>query len=65
MGGDQVKSESLKLSDGRRAALEGVAARCGVVNQRGTEAGKPSWRALVYAIADGAVKCTPTKKLPK
>jgi hypothetical protein len=60
-----VKSESLKLSEERRAALEGVADRCGVVNQRGTEAGKPSWRALVYAIADGAVKCTPTKKLPK
>lgn len=61
----QMKTESIRLSDERRAALETVAARCGVANQRGTEAGKPSWRALVYAIADGAVKCTPTKKLRK
>jgi hypothetical protein len=60
-----MKSESLKLSEERRAALETVAALCGAINKRGTEAGKPSWRALVYAIADGAVKCTPTKKLPK
>ena len=60
-----MKTESVRMSDERRAALEGVAAACGVVNQRGTEAGKPSWRALVYAIADGAIKCTPTKKLPK
>lgn len=60
-----MKSESLKLSDERRAALETVAARCGVANQRGTEAGKPSWRALVYAIADGTVKCTTTKKRTK
>jgi hypothetical protein len=36
-----------------------VAARCGVVNQRGTEAGKPSWRALIYAIADGSVTARP------
>ena len=57
-----MKSESLKLSKDRRAALESVAACCNVVNQRGTEAGKPSWRALVYAIADGAVKCTKTKR---
>jgi hypothetical protein len=59
-----MKSESLKLSKDRRAALETVAVRCGVVNQRGTEAGKPSWRALVYAIADGVVKCTPIKRKP-
>ena len=59
-----MKSESLKLTEDRCAALEAVAARCGVVNQRGTEAGKPSWRALVYAIADGTVKCTPTKRKP-
>jgi hypothetical protein len=57
------KTESIRLSEERRAALEGVAAACGVANQRGTEAGKPSWRALLYAIADGAVKCTPTKIL--
>lgn len=60
-----MKTESIRLSDERRAALEGVAASCGVVNQRGTEAGKPSWRALIYSIADGSVKCSPTKKRPK
>lgn len=60
-----MKSESLKLSEERRTALEAVADRCGIFNQRGTEAGKPSWRALVYAIADGAVKCAPTKRLRK
>ena len=61
-----MKTESVKLTDERRAALEGVAASCGVVNQRGTEAGKPSWRALLYAIADGSIVCRPaTKKRPK
>jgi hypothetical protein len=60
-----MKNESVRLSDERRAALERVAASCGVVNQRGTEAGKPSWRALIYAIADGSVVCRPTKKRPK
>jgi len=60
-----MKTESIRLSDERRAAREGVAALCGVVNQRGTEAGKPSWRALIYAIADGSVSCRPTKKRPK
>ena len=65
MDGESMKTESIRLSDERRAALEGVAALCGVVNQRGTEAGKPSWRALIYAIADGSVACRPTKKRPK
>lgn len=60
-----MKTESIRLRDERRAALEVVAASCGVVNQRGTQAGKPSWRALIYAIADGSVVCRPTKKRPK
>lgn len=60
-----MKTESVRMSDERRAALEAVAASCGVANQRGTEAGKPSWRALLYAIADGSVVCRPTKKRPK
>lgn len=61
-----MKTESIRLSDERRAALEGVAASCGVVNQRGTEAGKPSWRALIYAIADASIACrNATKKRPK
>jgi hypothetical protein len=60
-----MKTESIRLSEERRVALEGVAASCGVVNQRGTEAGKPSWRALLYAIADGLVVCRPNKKRPK
>lgn len=41
-----MKTESIRFSDERRAALERVAASCGVVNQRGTEEGKASWRAL-------------------
>jgi len=53
-----MKTESIRLSEERRAALERVAARVDVNNTRGTETGKPSWRALVYAIADGNVKCT-------
>ena len=57
-----MKPESIKLSEDRKAALEAVAEEVGAVNRRGTEAGKPSWRALLYAIADGVVKCRPTKK---
>jgi len=53
-----VKIESIRIIEERRAALERVAARVGAKNTRGTEAGKPSWRAVVYAIADGNVKCT-------
>lgn len=53
-----MKTESIRLSEERRAALEKVAARVGAKNTRGTEAGKPSWRALVYAIADGVVNVT-------
>lgn len=56
------RTESIRLSEDRRAALEAVAAEVGAVNQRGTEAGKPSWRALLYAIADGAVKCRSARK---
>ena len=51
----QMKTESIRLSDARRAALERAAALVGAKNTRGTKAGKPSWRALVYAIADGTV----------
>lgn len=57
-----MKTESVRMSDERRTALEVVAAECGVVNQRGIEAGKPSWRALLYAIADGSVVCRPANK---
>lgn len=60
-----MKSETIKLSEERRAALEAVAEQCGALNKRGTEAGKASWRALVYAIADGTVRCRPAKKPPK
>ena len=47
---------SIELSDDRRAALEKIAKRLRVKSQRGPTAGEPSWRALVYAIADGTVK---------
>ena len=55
---------SIQLSEERRAALEKIAARLRVKNQRGTKVGKPSWRALVYAIADGAVRLTKGKRKP-
>ena len=55
---------SIQLSDERRAALEKIAARLSVKSQRGPTAGEPSWRALVYAIADGTVKLTKGKKKP-
>lgn len=57
-----MKRESIKLSEERRAALESAAASVGAVNERGTEAGKPSWRALVYAIADGRVSVRKASK---
>ncbi len=47
---------SIQLSDDRRAALEKIAKRLRVKSQRGPTAGEPSWRALIYAIADGTVK---------
>jgi len=59
------RTESVRLSEDRRAALEAVAEAVGADYQRGTEAGKPSWRSLIYAIADGFVACRPTKKRPK
>ena len=52
------------MSDERRAALEKIAKRLRVKSQRGPRAGEPSWRALVYAIADGAVTLTKGKKKP-
>lgn len=60
-----MKRESIKLSDERRAALESAAASVDANNERGTEAGKPSWRALVYAIADGRVAVRKTKTATK
>jgi hypothetical protein len=54
----QMKTESIKLSPERRQSLERVAASVDARNTRGTEAGKPSWRALLYAIADGQVTVT-------
>lgn len=60
-----MKPEAIKLSDERKAALEAVAAEVGALNTRGTEAGKPSWRALLYQIADGSVVCRATKKRTK
>ena len=51
-----MKRESLQLTDDRRAALDKIAKRLGCQAQRGTAAGEPSWRVLIYAIADGAVK---------
>jgi len=60
-----MKRESLKLSEERRAALDKIAARLGCKAKRGTAAGEPSWRALLYAIADGAVKVTAKAKARK
>jgi hypothetical protein len=57
-----MKRESLKLSDERKESLNQIATKLGCKNTRGTAAGKPSWRALIYAIADGAVKVTRSKK---
>ena len=55
---------SIQLSDERRASLEKIAKRLRVKSQRGPTAGQPSWRALVYAIADGTVKLSKGKKKP-
>ena len=57
-----MKRESLELTDERRATLDKLAARLKYHAQRGPAAGKPSWRALIYAIADGALKVTPKAK---
>ena len=46
---------SIELSENQRDELERVAAMVGAVNRRGIAAGKHSWRALVYAIADRRV----------
>ena len=55
----------MKLSEERRESLDKIAAKMGCKAQRGTAAGEPSWRALIYAIADGAVKVTPKAKARK
>ena len=60
-----MKRESLELTDERRAALDDIAARLNCKAQRGPAAGEPSWRALIYAIADGAVKVTAKAKARK
>ena len=60
-----MKRESLELTDERRATLDKLAARLQCNAQRGPAAGKPSWRALIYAIADGALKVTPKAKARK
>lgn len=52
-----MKTESIKLSDARKTALTQIAANCSALNARGTKRDRPSWRALVYAIADGKVEC--------
>ena len=57
-----MKRESLKLSDERKESLNQIATKLECKNTRGTAAGKPSWRALINAIADGAVKVTRSKK---
>ena len=57
-----MKRESLELTDERRATLDKLAARLKCHAQRGPAAGKPSWRALIYAITDGALKVTPKAK---
>jgi hypothetical protein len=57
-----VKRESLELTSERREELDKLAARLKCNAQRGPAAGKPSWRALIYAIADGALKVTPKAK---
>ena len=60
-----MKRESLKLSEERRESLDKIAARLGCKAKRGTTVGAPSWRALLYAIADGAVKVTAKAKARK
>lgn len=60
-----MRRESIKLNEERRAALVSAAASVDAVNERGTEAGKPSWRALIYAIADGRVGVRKTKTATK
>jgi len=52
------KRESIPLTETQKRSLEEVAASVGAVNRRGSQTGKPSWRALVYAIADKIVKVT-------
>lgn len=48
--------ESIILDATRKASLEREAKRVGACNTRGPKTGKPSWRALLYAIADGRVR---------
>ena len=56
-----MNRESIKLDIDRKKILEDVAMKCGVTNKRGTKSGKPSWRSLVYAIADLKVECKRAK----
>lgn len=57
-----MKNQTINVSAGNMAALDRIAAECGIVSERGPAAGQPSGRALVRAIAEGRVKCNPNPK---
>ncbi len=60
-----MKPQTINVSPENMAALDRVAAECGITSERGPAAGQPSGRALVRAIAEGRVICRPAKKRPK
>lgn len=49
---DLLKRESTVLRASQWAALDELAGALGCVNQSGSKAGQPSWRALLYRIAE-------------
>ena len=59
---DPFRRESTELRDSQWLALDELAELLGCVSERGPKAGQPSWRALLYRMAE--VLAPPPAPLP-
>ena len=59
------KQQTILLSVDQTHALNKIAESMGKLSRTGVTNGKPSWRALVHALADGELRLAPLGKTPR